>query len=101
MLWLCGIITLPCITIAAFLHGIEPISTVLLWLGVFPVAVAGVTGIYFAVAKPEKLQSEDFQLRHETLELIKQKGSPIEISPSSLEIISNPVSGTNTARLPK
>jgi hypothetical protein len=39
---------------------------------------------------PEKLQSEDYQIRHETLELIKQKGTSLEISPTSLTVIANP-----------
>jgi len=45
---------------------------------------------YFMIFAPDKLQSEDYQIRHETLELIKQKGSSVEIEPSSLHAIANP-----------
>jgi hypothetical protein len=40
---------------------------------------------------PDKLQSEEYQIRRETLELIRQKGSSLEVIPSSLEAITNPV----------
>jgi hypothetical protein len=91
MLWLCAIISLPCFLGAFLFHGIEPLATILAWSGVAPIAVTCLQAVYFAIVCPEKLQSEEYQLRHETLEVIKQKGSPIEISPSSLEAISNPV----------
>lgn len=93
MLWLCGIISLPCFAFAWFVRGVEPLASVLTYVGAAPVIVACLMGMFFAIFKPEKLQSEDYQLRHETLELIRQKGSNIEIEPSSLEIVANPVSG--------
>lgn len=91
MLWLCGIVTTPCIALAWFSHGTEPFSTILTVVGALPVVVACGLATYFGIFKPDKLQSEDYQIRHETLELIKQKGSPIEISPSSLELVANPL----------
>jgi len=51
---------------------------------------------YFSLFRPEKLQSEDFQIRHAALELIKQKGAPLELAPSSLEAITNPIHPTAT-----
>lgn len=58
---------------------------------VTPVTITCVLAVYFAVFRPEKLQSEEYQIRHEALELIKEKGSRVEISPASLEVIANPV----------
>jgi hypothetical protein len=92
MLWLCGIVSVPAFTLSYFAHShqMESLGTSLFWLGCFPVAVAAIGFLYFMVWAPEKLQSEDYQLRHESLELIKQKGSSIEIAPSSLDAITNP-----------
>jgi hypothetical protein len=93
MLWLCALISLPCLAGAWLARGVEPIATVLTFTGVAPVAVTCLQSMYFAVCRPDKLQSEDYQLKHETLELIKEKGSKIDVSPSSLEIIANPIRG--------
>lgn len=91
MLWLCAITSLPCFGLAYLVRGTEPLATILLWLGASPIFAAIVGFLYFMIYAPEKLQSEEYQLRHETLELIRQKGSSVEISPSSLEAIMNPV----------
>jgi hypothetical protein len=60
------------------------------YVGSAPVVATVIGFFYFMIFSPEKLQSEEYQLRHETIELIKQKGSSIEVSPSSLEAIANP-----------
>lgn len=91
MLWLCGIISLPCFVLAWLTTGTQPLSTILTWVGTGPVVITCMLAIYFAIFKADKLQSEEYQIRHETIELIKQKGSLIEISPSSLEVIASPV----------
>ena len=59
-------------------------------IGGFPILVTCLGFVYFAIFDPKKLQSEDYQIRHEALELIKEKGSAFEIAPSSLEAIANP-----------
>ena len=91
MLWLCAIISLPCFGFAWFARGVEPLATVLTGAGLLPVIVTCIMAGYFAVFRPDKLQSEEYQIRHETLELIKKKGSSIEVSPSSLDNIANPL----------
>jgi hypothetical protein len=45
---------------------------------------------------PDKLLSEEYQLRHEAFQLILQKGSDFPVSPSSLEAIANPTVHKNT-----
>jgi hypothetical protein len=95
MLWLCGIVSLPCLYAAWFARGVEPIATIFAISGTAPIGITCCLAIYFAVFRPEKLQSEDYQIRHETLELIRQKGSPIQLSPSSLDAIANPVHPAN------
>jgi hypothetical protein len=90
MLWLCGIISLPCLFGAYAAHGNEPIATILAICGATPIGVTCLLAGYFAAFRPDKLQSEDYQIRHEALELIKEKGSQLEIAQSSLEVIANP-----------
>jgi len=90
MLWLCGIISTFCYGMAYFARGIEPLATVLVYVGSAPIVATIIGFFYFMIFAPEKLQSEEYQIRHETLEFIRQKGSSIEISPSSLEAITNP-----------
>jgi hypothetical protein len=46
--------------------------------------------IYFSIFRPEKLQSEDYQLKNSAIELIRQKGASVAVIPSSLEAITNP-----------
>lgn len=91
MLWLCGIISLPCFIGSYLFRGTEPLASVLMWVGVAPVGATILGFFYFMIAAPDKLQSEEYQLRHETLELIKEKGSSVEVSPSSLDAIANPI----------
>ena len=93
MLWLCGIVTLPCYLLAfgATAYGFQSLGMAFFYLGSLPIIGTVAGFFYFMIAAPEKLQSEEYQLRHETIELIKQKGSAIEVSPSSLEAIANPL----------
>jgi hypothetical protein len=91
MLWLCGIISLPCFILAYFLRGIEPLDTLLIYIGAAPIGATIFGFLYFMIVDPSKLQSEEYQIRHEALEVIKQKGSSVEIIPSSLEAIANPI----------
>jgi hypothetical protein len=91
MLWLCAIVSLPCFVLAYFLRGAEPLDSLLIYIGAAPIAATILGFLYFMVRDPTKLQSEEYQIRHEALELIKQKGSSVEIAPSSLEAIANPV----------
>ena len=91
MLWLCAIVSLPCFILAYLLHGIEPLDSMLVYIGAAPIGATILGFLYFMTFDPSKLQSEEYQIRHEALEVIKQKGSSVEIVPSSLEAIANPV----------
>jgi hypothetical protein len=98
MLWLCAIIGLPCLVLSYFVRGTEPLATALVWFGGATIGATILGYFYFMLFAPEKLQSEEYQLRHEAFELIKQKGSSVEISPSSLEAIANPVHNPSPPR---
>lgn len=89
ILWLCAIAT-PTIFLFGYLFKDQPqICVALLIAGFIPVGVACLGFAYFALAKPEKLQSEDYQIRHESLQIIQQKGKKA-ISLSSVAAIANP-----------
>jgi len=62
----------------------------LVFLAATPVLVACLAFIGFAVFRPEKLQSEDYQLRQHAMEILEQKGRRISIPITSLEAIVNP-----------
>lgn len=90
LLWLTGIATPLCFGGAYIFREFSPIFEILALTGVLPIAVTCLGFCYFALFKPEKLQSEDFQIRHESLQLIQQKSGEIAILASSLEQIVNP-----------
>lgn len=98
MLWLCAIVSLPCFILAYLAHGIEPLATLLVCIGALPIIATIIGFLYLMVAKPEKLQSEEYQIRHEAIEVIKQKGTRAAISPSSLEAIANPIHAVTERR---
>jgi len=90
LLWLTAITTPLCFTMAFAFKNSSPIFEVLIFSGLFPMVITCIGFCYFALFKPEKLQSEDYQIRHESLQLIQQKSGQIEIPVTSLEQIVNP-----------
>jgi hypothetical protein len=93
MLWLCAIVSLPCFIFAllAYWFHLPDLGLLFVYLGALPLGATILGFLYFAVFDPKRLQSEEYQIRHEALELIKEKGSPLELSPTSLEAIANPL----------
>lgn len=90
ILWLCGI-AMPILLGAAYaFRDVPSLRNFLIIASLVPLAVACGAFIYFAIVKPEKLQSEDYQLRHESLQIIQQKGGPVVIQPAELVAIANP-----------
>jgi len=97
-LWLCGIATPMCFLAAYNFRDDSAIRNWLLIGGFLPVAVVCVVFIGFAIFKPDKLQSEDYQLRHESLTLILQKGGKVPIDPASIQAIANPIRALGVCR---
>lgn len=90
MLWLCAIATPMCFFAAYEFQSNKTLSLVLIIAGLVPIGVACLGFAGLAIFKPEKLQSEDYQIRHETLQLIQQKVGRLTIESASLEAIANP-----------
>jgi hypothetical protein len=91
MLWLCAI-ALPTCLAGAYMFRIQPvIEAVLITVGVLPIIIACLGFGYFAIRNPEKLQSEDYQIRHEAIQMLHVKAEAIAVSTASLEAIATGV----------
>jgi hypothetical protein len=65
-------------------------KTLLVLVGIVPILLTCAVAGYFAFRRPEKLQSEEYQLRQQTLNIIEEKGGRITVDKVSLEEIANP-----------
>ena len=90
ILWLCAIVTPICFSAAFAFRDHDVLLYALAIVGLLPVLVACGICIGFAIVCPERLQSEDYQIRHETLQIIQQKSGEIPMGSPSLEAIANP-----------
>jgi hypothetical protein len=89
VLWLCAIVTIPSLIISSMLTSIP------LWLICLicsPVAIASVGFIFLLLFDRDKLQSEDYQIRKKSLEIIEQKGDKhaLMLRTDSVNAIANP-----------
>ena len=90
LLWLTGLVT-PLSLVGAFN---APAASLLQWIllcfAALPIVAVCTAFTYFATRDLKRLQSEDYQLRHESLLLLQSKGGPIPVSPASISAIANP-----------
>jgi hypothetical protein len=86
-LWMCGIVSVPSACIAALVP--EP-RWWLIALAVTPVAMTTIGFLYLLLFDRDRLQSENYQIRKQTLELIEQKGDLAPIEATTIEVIANP-----------
>ncbi len=90
MLWLCAIMTPVLLTFAYCFRNIIQIMNLLVFVAITPVGLTCLGFAFFAIFKPDKLQSEDYQIRHESLQIIQQKDGQKIIQSTVLEAIANP-----------
>ncbi len=92
ILWLCGIITIPVFFMTLYSATVLPtwLIIMLIILAYIPVLVAIFAFLYLLLVNPDKLQSEDYQIRKQSLELIQEKGHRFPVKPVSIEVIPNP-----------
>lgn len=90
ILWLCAIVTVPGFVYMA-VSG-EEVPTLLQLVIVSPVIFALLGFSFLMVCDRDKLQSEDYQIRKQTLELVQEKGDEFPTIAHTLEAISNPAS---------
>lgn len=88
ILWLSAIVSIPAMVVASRYPG--PAPTWLVVLAFLPVSAAVLGFLVLLAFDRDKLQSEDYQLRKRSLDLIQQKGDPFPVAPASLHAITNP-----------
>ena len=86
-LWACPVVGVTCFGAAWALRANQTVELILEIAGVSPIGLLAIVGIYLAIYRPDKLQSEEYQLRRQTLELIHEKGGKIRVDPASLQSI--------------
>lgn len=88
ILWLCGMVSLPILFASCFTAVPWPLTL----LAGCPVVVAIYSHLFLMHTNPDKLQSEEFQIQKISLEMTQQSGqqTPVRISSSAPEVISNP-----------
>lgn len=62
-LWAAGTVCPVCFTAAWFFRSYPEILRLLIWAGFVPIGLVSIGYIYFMLADPDKLQSEEYQLR--------------------------------------
>ena len=89
VLWLSGIVSVPAL-FAASQAASAP--SWLIGLAYCPVITAILGFFFLLIFDRDKLQSEDYQIRKKSLELIEQKGdnAPMVIDPSRLDVVPKP-----------
>lgn len=89
ILWLCAIVTVPALLATPFI-GRPPLWLIALICS--PVAAAILGFLFLLLFDRDKLQSEDYQIRKQSLELIQQKGDKeaLVIDVDAVEAIANP-----------
>ena len=74
VLWLCAVVTVPVIGFATFAKGPTWLVVCLVVLAFLPMALVGIGFVVLLLRDPDKLQSEEYQIRKQTLEMIGEKG---------------------------
>lgn len=86
ILWLCGLISIPTISANAF-------WTLPLWISIIgcaPIIMAMFGFMFLLFVDRDKLQSEDYQLKKRSLEIVEQKGDVMPRLVTNEPITTNP-----------
>lgn len=73
ILWLCVAATPICLTAGYWMREFPITMGILIALGSLPILISSFGFLYLLFRNPEKLQSEEFQHRHELSQIIKSK----------------------------
>jgi hypothetical protein len=83
LLWLCGTISLGCFVISVLVKDIW-LQRGLFLVGLVPIALFVFSYIYFMFKDPDRLHSEDFQLKRRSLSIVESKGGTVPLLPLDL-----------------
>lgn len=92
MLWLCPTVAVP-LSLAAIFADAPPTWLLVVFMAIAgaPVLTAVLAFAYFARTAPDKLQSEDYQIRARLLDSIQEKGGLLEDG-RAVKLLLNPQS---------
>lgn len=103
LLWLTALVVVVFLPLAIPYSQSDVLRPYCAWLIITPICVVGVTlfvGVMFAAFSPDKLQSEDFQIRQKAMVMLQRAGAmPKEIDLTSIAAIANPAATQHS--LPK
>lgn len=80
VLWLCAVVTVPLAGLATFVEEPTWLTVCLVVLAFLPLVLVGIGFVVFLFRDPDKLQSEDYQIRKRTLEMIGEKGQAASLA---------------------
>lgn len=87
VLWLCAIVTVPGMLVVSQRKEAAPIWWVIIFV---PVSLFTIGFLVLLFFDRDKLQSEEYQIRKQSLELIHEKGKTFPVDAPSIEKIANP-----------
>ncbi|USX24226.1 hypothetical protein NHH73_16485 [Oxalobacteraceae bacterium OTU3CINTB1] len=87
-LWLCAIVTMPGLCISGMIEREVPL--VFQVVIALPVVGACLSNLFLTIFDRDKLQSEDYQIRKRSLELVREKGDRFPTMARTIEAITNP-----------
>lgn len=87
ILWLCGIVTGPTVLSISFGSSTSPW---LILLAIAPVMVVLLGFVFLLIFDRDKLQSEEYQLKKQSLEMIQEKGDPFPTNAMTAVLTENP-----------
>jgi len=87
VLWLCLIVTIPTLVIISRQEN-PPLW--LIFIAIAPVGCAVIGFFFLLIFDRDKLQSEDYQIRKKTLDIIREKGDKFPVLAASIQAIANP-----------
>jgi hypothetical protein len=88
ILWLCAIVTVPGFVIMQVSSAI--VSGFIQFIIFLPVIMAAIGFLYLLIFDRDKLQSEDYQIRKRSLQLVQEKGDDFPVIAKAIEVITNP-----------
>jgi hypothetical protein len=83
LLWLSGTISLGCFILALVAKDIW-LQRGLFIVGLVPIALFVFSYVYFMFTDPDRLHSEEFQLKRRSLRMVESKGGTVAILPVDL-----------------
>lgn len=90
LLWLCGVVGIPCFVLAGMFREDRFLMGAFVLAGFVPLVVTSFIALRFAMRSPEKLQSEDYQLRQQSLQILQTATGGEIIDAQAVIAIANP-----------